>query len=104
MERAVVVEKLCKVYNQRAVVDRVSFNISRGEVFGLLGANGAGKSTTVECIIGTRIQDRGRVRILGMDPREKRRTLFEQVGVQFQEADYQQHIRVGELCELTASL
>lgn len=70
----------------------------------MLGANGAGKSTTIECILGTRKQDSGTVSVLGMNPQKDREKLFERVGVQFQEANYQDKIRVAELCEVTASL
>ena len=44
------------------------------------------------------------VRLLGQDPKKNRRALFQHVGVQFQEGDYQKEIRVFELCEETASL
>ena len=44
------------------------------------------------------------ISILGMDPRKDRKKLYERVGVQFQEANYQDKIRVDELCELTSSL
>ena len=57
-------------------------------MYGLLGANGAGKSTTIECVLGTRKADSGSARILGLDPWKDRKRLFEQVGVQFQEANY----------------
>ncbi len=73
-------------------------------IFGLLGANGAGKSTTIECMLGTKQADNGTVRLLGQDPKKHRRTLFERIGVQFQEGDYQKEIKVSELCEETASL
>jgi ABC-2 type transport system ATP-binding protein len=73
-------------------------------VFGLLGANGAGKSTAIECILGTKTADSGQVAILSMNPREKRKKLFERVGVQFQEANYQDKITVEELCQETQSL
>ena len=75
-----------------------------GTVFGLLGANGAGKSTTIECILGTKQADAGTVRLLGQDPKKRRRALFERIGVQFQEGDYHREIKVSELCEETASL
>ena len=42
--------------------------------------------------------------MLGQDPKKKRRALFERIGVQFQEGDYQKEIKVSELCEETASL
>lgn len=104
MEYAIQVENLSKTYGDVRAVQDLSFAVKRGTVFGLLGANGAGKSTTLECILGTRRPDGGRARILGMDPRAERRRLFERVGVQFQEASYQEKITVHELCEVTASL
>jgi ABC-2 type transport system ATP-binding protein len=55
-------------------------------------------------MLGTRKQDEGTVSILGMNPQEERKKLFERVGVQFQEANYQNNIKVGELCEVTRCL
>lgn len=104
METTIDVKNLCKSYANVKAIENVNISIYRGEVFGLLGANGAGKSTTIECILGTKKQDSGTVSILGMNPQKNRRYLFEKVGVQFQEANYQDKIRVAELCEVTASL
>lgn len=61
----------------------MSIKAGKGKAFGMLGANGAGKSTTIECILGTKIADSGSVSILGCDPKKDRRTLFQKVGVQF---------------------
>ncbi|HHV28091.1 MAG TPA: ABC transporter ATP-binding protein [Clostridium sp.] len=104
MEDVIKVEHLSKSYGNLKAVDDFSFSVKRGKVFGLLGANGAGKSTTIECVLGTQKADSGVVSILGMNPTIHRRELFEQVGVQFQETNYQENIKVGELCEVTASL
>ncbi|MFV0401424.1 MAG: ABC transporter ATP-binding protein [Oscillospiraceae bacterium] len=104
MNEAIVVKKLHKSYGDSVAVDELDFTVFRGEIFGLLGANGAGKSTTIECVLGTKRADRGELTVLGMNPRAKRKKLFERVGVQFQEANYQEKIRVDELCEVTASL
>ena len=104
MSDAIFVQGLTKSYGGRRAVDRLSFSVPDGTVFGLLGANGAGKSTTIECILGTKQADAGTVRLLGQEPNKRRRALFERVGVQFQEGDYQREIRVSELCEETASL
>ncbi len=48
------VHNLYKSYGNIQVVKGVSLTVKKGEVFGLLGANGAGKSTTIECILGTK--------------------------------------------------
>ncbi len=104
MEEVIKVEHLSKSYGNLKAVDDFSFSVKRGKVFGLLGANGAGKSTTIECVLGTKKADSGVVSILGMNPTLHRRDLFQLVGVQFQEANYQETIKVAELCEVTASL
>ena len=103
-EATIEVQDLNKSYHQRKAVESLNLSVFPGEVFGLLGANGAGKSTTIECILGTKKPDRGRISILGMDPGKDRKKVFERVGVQFQEANYQEKITVEELCEVTRSL
>ena len=104
MSEAIIVEGLTKSYNGKTVVDHLNLSVKSGTVFGLLGANGAGKSTTIECMLGTKQANGGTVRLLGKDPNEHRSTLFQRIGVQFQEGDYQKEIKVTELCEETASL
>lgn len=104
MMEAVSVRNLCKSYGEKQVLKNLNLSVKHGTVFGLLGANGAGKSTTIECILGTKKADSGTVTLLGQDPKESRRSLFQKIGVQFQEGDYQQEIKVQELCEETACL
>lgn len=98
------VNNLCKSYDGVEVIKNISLNVKKGEVFGLLGANGAGKSTTIECILGTKNFDSGEVSIWGMNPQKERKKLFQKVGVQFQESNYQDKIKVKELCENTEVL
>lgn len=104
MQTAIEVEQLSKSYGKLLAIDNISLSVQSGTVYGLLGANGAGKSTTIECILGTRTADSGTVTVLGCDPQKDRRSLFQNVGVQFQECDYQPEIKVSELCEETACL
>lgn len=98
------VHNLHKSYGDVQVVKNISLTVKKGEVFGLLGANGAGKSTTIECILGTKNFDNGQISILGMNPKKERKQLFQKVGVQFQESNYQDKITVKELCEITEVL
>ncbi len=104
MQEIIKVEKLSKSYGKLLAVDNINLSVKRGTVFGLLGANGVGKSTTIECILGTKKPDTGTISILGYNPHKDRRHLFQKVGVQFQECDYQPEIKVSELCEETACL
>ncbi|WP_394923992.1 ABC transporter ATP-binding protein [uncultured Robinsoniella sp.] len=104
MQEVIKIEQLTKSYGKLLAVDNINLSVKSGTVFGLLGANGAGKSTTIECILGTKKADNGQISILGMEPHTDRKKLFQKVGVQFQETSYQDNISVAELCEITASL
>ena len=58
MEATIKVENLSKSYAGIPAIKNIGISVGRGEVFGLLGANGAGKSTTIECILGIKKQDK----------------------------------------------
>lgn len=98
------VSNLTKSYSGKIVVDNLSFNVKKGETFALLGHNGAGKSTSLDCILGLKKFDKGKVIILGMNPIEDRKKLYEKVGVQLQSSSYQEKIKVVELCQEISTL
>lgn len=87
--------------NVRAVQD-VSFTIASGEVVAVIGANGSGKTSTVECVEGLRKPDGGSVQVFEQDPWAHRRDIYKKIGVQLQETEYPAKIRVEELCRLYA--
>jgi ABC-2 type transport system ATP-binding protein len=97
------VSNLHKRYGDRIAVHDLSFTVEPGEIFGILGPNGAGKTTTVECVEGLRTPDGGTVRVLGLDPRRDRAELRQRVGVQLQESQLPDKIKVGEALDLYAS-
>lgn len=100
---AVQVQHVTKTYRRRTVVDDVSVDIARGETLGILGTNGAGKSTTVEMIAGLRRPDTGRVSVLGLDPLRDRAALRQVLGVQLQDAELHDALTVTELLALHRS-
>jgi ABC-2 type transport system ATP-binding protein len=97
------VSHIHKSYRDQVAVDDVSFSVEAGEIFGIVGPNGAGKTTTVECVEGVRHPDRGTVRVLGLDPRADRAELRQRLGVQLQQSQLPDRLRVGEALELYAS-
>src|SRR5215470_13112703 len=100
---AISVAGLEKHYGDTRALDGISFSIASGEVFGLLGPNGAGKTTTVETLEGYRRPDRGRVRVLGLDPIRDGRRLRPRIGVMLQEGGLYPGIRPLEALRLFAS-
>ncbi|MBQ1035516.1 ABC transporter ATP-binding protein [Micromonospora sp. C81] len=97
------VTHLSKRYGDLVAVQDVSFTVEPGEIFGVLGPNGAGKTTTVECVAGLRVPDGGGVSVLGLDPRRDAAQLRQRVGVQLQESQLPDRLRVAEALELYAS-
>jgi ABC-2 type transport system ATP-binding protein len=90
------VEHLRKVYGPTVAVDDVSFEVYQGEIFGMVGTNGAGKTTSIECIEGLRQQDRGSIRVFGVDPQKEIHDIRRKVGVQLQESQLQSRLRSGK--------
>lgn len=101
LQAAIEVRGLRKTYGPVVAVDDVSFDVTAGEIFGVLGANGAGKTTAVECVQGLRRADRGHIRVLGRDPSDRRR-LASHVGSQLQSSALPDRIRVQEAVDLFA--
>ena len=104
MHTCIEVKNLTKSFNGRTVVDGITFRVEKGEVFGLLGHNGAGKSTTIDLLLGLKKPDYGTGTIFGLDPAANRKAVFKRVGVQLQSANYQNNIRVDELCQEMSAL
>ena len=73
-------DALTKKYQRRLVVDRLSLSVGRGDVFGFLGQNGAGKSTTIRMAVGLVRPTSGRVEVLGHDMARRPRAALKRVG------------------------
>ena len=67
MKEAICVEGLAKVIGGRRILDGVSFAVQEGEIVGLVGENGAGKSSLLKCLTGLWRPDAGRVAVFGRE-------------------------------------
>lgn len=101
---AVVVKGLRKSYGHNVAVHDVSFEVEQGEIFGLLGPNGSGKTTTMECVQALRRPDAGTIRVLGLDPQSNPRQVRLRIGSQLQETALPDRIKVWEALRLAAAL
>jgi ABC-2 type transport system ATP-binding protein len=104
MHNALTVRDLRKRYGDTNAVDGVSFEVRTGEVFGIIGTNGSGKTTTVECVQALRRPDSGSVRVFGVDPHADRARLRSVVGSQLQESELPDRLRVWEALDLFAAI
>lgn len=83
-ESVVVVENLVKRYKELIALDHFNLDIKEGEVFGLLGPNGSGKTTTINCILSLLKYDKGSIRVFGQDMKPDSYELKSKIGVVMQ--------------------
>jgi ABC-2 type transport system ATP-binding protein len=100
----VAVRDVRRSYGDRPVLVDLSFHVLRGEIFGILGANGAGKTTAVEILQGLRRRDAGDVRVLDLDPARDQPRLRALVGTQLQSSALPDRLQVGEALRLFARI
>ena len=90
MDEAIKIKNLKKSYGTHVVLNGLDFCVQQGEIFALLGVNGAGKTTSLECIEGLRKYDSGTIAITG------------KVGIQLQSSSLPGHIKPLEAVKLFA--
>ena len=88
-------------FGQKTALDDVTLHLPRGKVYGLVGANGAGKTTIIRHVLGLLRAERGRVRVLGMDPVAEPVAVLSRIGYLSEENDLPGWMRVGELIRYT---
>ncbi|WP_217546113.1 ABC transporter ATP-binding protein [Streptomyces sp. GbtcB6] len=102
-EHVIEVTDLRRVYGGGfQAVRGITFSVARGEIFALLGTNGAGKTSTVELLEGLAPPDGGRVRVLGHDPHRERAAVRPRTGVMLQEGGFPSELTVGETVRMWA--
>jgi ABC-2 type transport system ATP-binding protein len=77
---AIAFDQVTRRYGAVTAIDRLSFDVTRGEMFGLIGPDGAGKTTTIRVAGGLLRPDAGRVSVLGKDPVASHRVITGEVG------------------------
>ena len=90
----VEIENLVKRYQELVALDHFNLTIEEGEIFGLLGPNGSGKTTTINCILALLAFDKGTVRVFGREMRPDSYDLKRQIGVVMQNVAVFQELTV----------
>jgi ABC-2 type transport system ATP-binding protein len=93
-ENVLQIERLTKAFGDRTVVNDVSFEVRRGEIFGFLGPNGSGKTTTIRMSLGIIKPDSGTVKILGAEPD---RSVLKRVGYLPEDRGLLRKVRVMDI-------
>jgi ABC-2 type transport system ATP-binding protein len=104
LEAAVEIRGVTVRYGRHLVLDAVTLEVPRGEVYALLGRNGVGKSSLVRCLLGLQRPDAGSLRLFGRDAWRERQSLMERVGVVPEEPDAPPELGARELVVLCGRL
>ncbi len=100
-EPVIQIESLSRRFGQKSALDDVTLRLPRGKVYGLVGANGAGKTTIIRHVLGLLRAERGSVRVFGMDPVAEPVAVLSRIGYLSEENDLPAWMRVGELIRYT---
>ena len=95
-DQAVEVESLVKRYGELVAVDGLSLRIPRGQVLGLLGPNGSGKTTTISCLLQLLTYDKGSIRVFGQPMTPTAYGLKRRIGVVPQDVAVFDELTVAE--------
>jgi len=102
-QNVIELNRIVKSYGNVKAVDGISLQVKKGEVLGIIGANGAGKSTTLEIMMGLRKPDAGSVEVLGKDLSVAGDELKQKIGIQLQQTALYDRIKVKEALKLFSS-
>ena len=104
MSEIIKVKNLTKKYDGRKVVKGISFSVNEGEVFGILGQNGAGKSTTLEMLETLRPIDSGEVILDGINAKKNPAAIKKIIGIQLQNTAFMAKLNLREQLKMFAGL
>ena len=104
MQEIIKVEGLTKKFNQFTAVNNLSFTVNEGDVYGFLGQNGAGKSTTIRMLLTLIAPTSGNISLFGMSLQTHRNEILKQVGAVIEKPDVYKYLSAYENLKLFAKL
>jgi len=100
----VTVSHLTKKFRTHLAVEDLSFTVNEGDVYGFLGQNGAGKSTTIRMLLTLVTPTDGHIKIFGLDLRKERKKILSQVGAVIEKPDLYKYLSAYENLSLFARI
>ena len=95
-KNAIEVTNLVKRYKELVALDHFSLTVKSGEIFGLLGPNGSGKTTTINCILSLLTYDKGDIKVFGQKMRSNSYDIKREIGVVMQNVAVYDELTVYE--------
>ncbi len=95
-EKVIEAKDLTKIFGKFAAVDHISFDVNHGEIFGFLGANGAGKTTAIKMLTGILSSTSGVAKVAGYDINKQRNLLKKNIGYMSQKFSLYEDLTLKE--------
>lgn len=102
--KAIIVDKLSKQFGDFKAVDEISFEVAKGEIFGFLGANGAGKTTAMKMLCGLSMPTSGNAKVAGYDVYEDNEAIKRNIGYMSQKFSLYEDLTVKENIKFYAGI
>ncbi len=99
-DKAIITEKLTKRFGDFIAVNEISFEVDKGEIFGFLGANGAGKTTAMRMLIGLSKPTAGKASVAGFDVYKQTEKIKQSIGYMSQKFSLYEDLSVQENIDL----
>lgn len=96
VEKMIIVQDLTKKYGNFYAVDHISFEVNKGEIFGFLGANGAGKTTAMKMLCGLNLPTSGKAEVAGFDVNLQSEDIKKNIGYMSQKFSLYEDLTVKE--------
>ena len=104
MEEIIIADKLTKQFGSFTAVDHISFTVKKGEIFGFLGANGAGKTTAMRMLCGLSKPTGGKASVAGFDIARQSEKVKQHIGYMSQKFSLYEDLKVKENIRLYAGI
>jgi ABC-2 type transport system ATP-binding protein len=102
--KAIIVDKLSKQFGDFKAVDEISFEVAKGEIFGFLGANGAGKTTAMKMLCGLSMPTSGNAMVAGFDVYKDNESIKKNIGYMSQKFSLYEDLTVRENIKFYAGI
>jgi len=103
-KQAIIVDKLSKHFGDFKAVDEISFEVGKGEIFGFLGANGAGKTTAMKMLCGLSMPTSGKATVAGFDVYQENESIKKSIGYMSQKFSLYEDLTVKENIKFYAGI
>lgn len=104
MNKVIRVQQLCKQFGDLKAVNQLSFTVGQGQVYGFLGQNGAGKSTTIRMLLTLIEPGSGEIEVFGMNLRKHRKEILRQTGAIIEKPDLYKYLTARDNIRIFARL